>query len=305
MSRDDLSRVKYTLAQPTVNQHIHDHDLGLQHDMKFILGRRKALSWFLASGATALIAGCNSDDVIAAATGSGSSGATGGGATGGGTTTTGDCVADAEETAGPYPADGSNTANGSVANVLNQSGVVRSDMRSSFGSFSGTAEGVDLVLTLTVVDAANGCTPLADHAVYLWHADAVGRYSIYDLPSENYLRAVGVTDANGEVTFTTVFPGCYAGRYPHMHLEVYPTLDTTSSYRNKILTGQIAMPENECAAVYDAISAYSQSAGNFARVSLGSDNIFGNNTSAQLAQQTPDLTGNPNNGYTGSVLIGV
>lgn len=55
-------------------------------------------------------------------------------ATASGSTTTG---AIPEETAGPYPGDGTDGPN-----VLTESGVVRSDIRSSFGSLTGTAQGV-------------------------------------------------------------------------------------------------------------------------------------------------------------------
>ena len=67
-----------------------------------------------------------------------------------------------DETAGPYPGDGSNGPD-----VLEQSGVVRSDLTSSFGEFSGTAEGVPMTLELTLTDLARGGAPLAGAAVYV------------------------------------------------------------------------------------------------------------------------------------------
>ena len=107
---------------------------------------------------------------------------------------------------------------------LTESGIVRSDIRSSFGSSSGTAEGVPLPVELTVVDTANDCEPMAGAAVYLWHCDREGRYSLYSegATDQNYLRGVQEADANGRVAFTSIFPAAYSGRWPHIHFEVYP-----------------------------------------------------------------------------------
>ena len=76
-----------------------------------------------------------------------------------------------EETAGPYPGDGSNGPN-----VLAESGVVRSDITSSFGDASGVAEGVPMTVKLKVYDLnGDDATPLAGAAVYLWHCDREGK----------------------------------------------------------------------------------------------------------------------------------
>jgi protocatechuate 3,4-dioxygenase beta subunit len=122
-----------------------------------------------------------------------------------------------EETAGPFPGDSSNGPN-----VLNQTSVVRQDIRSSFAGLTGTAAGVLLNLELTIVSAST-CSPLADYAVYLWHCDRAGNYSLYSsgVTNQNYLRGVQAANASGVAKFTTIFPGCYAGRWPHMHFEVY------------------------------------------------------------------------------------
>ncbi len=79
--------------------------------------------------------------------------------------------------------------------------------------------------------------------------------------NENYLRGVAVTDAAGQVTFTTIFPACYSGRWPHIHFEVYPTLASATNGANKIATSQLALPKASCDQVY-ASSGYSSSAGN-------------------------------------------
>ena len=100
-----------------------------------------------------------------------------------------------DETGGPYPGDGSNGPN-----VLDDSGIVRSDITSSFGSSTTTAEGVPLTINLTVTDAGNGYAAMAGAAVYLWHCDRDGQYSLYSqgISDENYLRGVQATNASGD-----------------------------------------------------------------------------------------------------------
>jgi len=271
-----------------------DHDLGLVHDLE-VLGRRRALALIGAASLVPLLAACGDSpffdraeaEVIAhSADGS-------------------QCVAHPSETAGPYPADGSNRAHGTLANVLDKSGIVRGDMRPGLEAGQPVAEGVPLELEVELVSVANACAPLAGYAIYLWHCDAAGRYSIYDLPGTSYLRAVGVADTAGKVMFQTIFPGCYRGRFPHMHFEIYPSLEQATDYRNRILTSQLAMPEPLCQEVYDASAPYKESIGNYAGSPLSRDGIFANNTPVQLAAQTPELTGDPAKGYRGRVVIGV
>jgi protocatechuate 3,4-dioxygenase beta subunit len=175
-----------------------------------------------------------------------------------------------EETAGPFPGDGSNGPD-----LLNQSGVVRSDIRSSFGSSTTVAQGVPLTIKLSIQDEANGCAPLAGVAVYLWHCDRDGAYSLYSngVTSENYLRGVQAAGANGVVTFTSIFPACYSGRWPHVHFEVYPSLEKATDQSNKIATSQIALPKEICDTVY-ATDGYGQSVTNLSQVSLATDMVF-------------------------------
>jgi protocatechuate 3,4-dioxygenase beta subunit len=186
-----------------------------------------------------------------------------------------------EETAGPYPGDGSNGPN-----VLTSTGVVRSDIRSSFAGMSGTAQGVPLNIVLTIVSAST-CAPLADRAIYLWHCDRAGRYSLYTqgATNQNYLRGIQETDANGRLTFQSIYPGCYAGRWPHIHFEVYPSLGTSSSERNKVATSQIALPKATNDLVY-AASGYEASIRNAAQVTLASDNVFSDGSALELATTT-------------------
>jgi len=163
---------------------------------------------------------------------------------------------------------------------------VRQDIRSSFAGLTGSATGVPLVIQLTLVSAST-CTPLANRAVYLWHCDALGRYSLYTsgVTNQNYLRGVQEADANGQVTFTSIFPGCYAGRWPHIHFEVYPSVSAATKVSNKIATSQIALPKATCHLVY-AQSGYTGSASNLSRISLASDTVFSDGSALELATMT-------------------
>ncbi|MCZ2830546.1 intradiol ring-cleavage dioxygenase [Modestobacter sp. VKM Ac-2986] len=203
-----------------------------------------------------------------------------------------------DETAGPYPGDGSNGPD-----VLALSGIVRSDIRSSFGDASGTAEGVPMTLELTVTDLANGGAPFAGVAVYVWHCDRDGGYSLYSegITAENYLRGVQIADADGTVTFTSVFPACYTGRWPHVHFEVYPDQASITDSTTAIATSQVAVPEDVCTAVY-ATAGYESSVRTLAQVSLAEDNVFGDDDGAsQLGTVTGDVT----SGYAVSLTVGV
>ena len=263
------------------------------------MSRRGALA--LLGGLGLAVAGCSggNDSNSATATTKGSSATT---STSGATTTTGaatvvtDCSLIPEETGGPFPGDGSNGPD-----VLSENGVVRKDIRSSFDGLSGTAEGVPYTMQFTVVDVDNGCEPMTGAAVYVWHCDREGRYSMYeDASDQNYLRGVQEVDANGVARFTSIFPACYSGRWPHVHFEVYPSVDAATSGSNKLVTSQLAFPEDACDAVY-ATSGYEESANTLSRVSLDSDMVF----SDGVATQTPSMTGNATSGYVSSLVVGV
>jgi len=150
-----------------------------------------------------------------------------------------------------------------------------------------------------------GCAPLAGHAIYVWHADAEGHYSLYDLPQQNYLRAVVVTDGAGRVRLQTIVPGCYDGRWPHIHFEVFANLDAAVSGRAALLTSQFALPETQAAAIYSADPRYPASTANLGRVTLAGDNVFGDNTAEQVAAQTLSLTGDVVGGFVGTAQVGV
>jgi protocatechuate 3,4-dioxygenase beta subunit len=251
------------------DQELHDHDRGLSHDLPTLLSRRRALTLLGGAGLAAALAGCG----ITGATGSPVGAAS-------------DGTEIPEETAGPYPGDGSNGVN-----VLTESGIVRSDITRSFGSASGVAEGVPLTIRLKVLDTGNGAAGLQGAAVYLWHCDRDGRYSLYSdgVTQENYLRGVQEAGSDGSVQFTSIFPAAYAGRWPHIHFEVYPSLDAATTASGKLRTSQLALPEAPCRLVY-ATEGYGQSLQNMAQTSLETDNVFSDGYSLQLATVTGDVT---------------
>ena len=274
------------------DEHDHDDHGGLHRDLRSTsaaLDRRGLLKVAARFGVTfsALhLFGCSSGDA-ATLTGTDPSSST----------PSGNCVAKVpEETAGPFPGDSSNGPN-----VLNQTGVVRGDIRSSFAGLSGTAAGIPLAIELTIVSASS-CTPLAGYAVYLWHCDRDGNYSLYSsgATNQNYLRGVQAADSTGKVRFTSIFPGCYSGRWPHIHFEVYSSLTAATAVSNKIATSQIALPKSACDTVY-ATSGYSASVANLSRTSLAGDMVFSDGASLELATVSGDVT----NGLTAALTVGV
>jgi len=248
-------------------------DQGLAFDLETLLSRRSILKVIgLGSVSAGLLAACGPGAAASSPAASASSAASGATAGSGSSAAAADCAVIPEETAGPFPGDGSNGPD-----VLSQSGVVRADITTSFGTSTTKAEGVPLTIRFALLDAANGCAPLANAAVYAWHCDRDGNYSMYSqaVTNENYLRGVQAAGADGIVTFTSIFPACYSGRWPHVHFEVYPSLDRATDPANRIATSQIALPADICKQVY-ATDGYAGSQSTFSQVSLASDMVFGN-----------------------------
>ena len=304
-----------TTTPPPPHEPHPDHDRGLEFDLSTLMSRR-SLGMLLGAGTAAALAGCSpggagnsSTSSSAAATSaeaapaaSAAASATTQASTSATPTLTraiAECgVEIPQETAGPYPGDGSNGPN-----VLEASGVVRRDIRSSFGSATSTAQGVPLAVTLTLLDNANGCSPLAGAAVYAWHCDRDGKYSMYDsgLQNENYLRGVQEADANGQVTFTTIYPGAYSGRWPHIHFEVFESMSNATAAGQVLAVSQIALTEAACNEVY-ASAGYESSARNFPRTTLKSDNVFGNDGGIY---QLATMGGSVAAGYTAGLNVTV
>ena len=269
---------------------VEDHDRGLVYDLA-TLDRRRMLKLLGLGGISAglfTIVGCSPSG--SSATPGATATATAGSSQGTATTGSADaasCELIPEETAGPFPGDGSNGPD-----VLSQTGVVRKDIRSSFGSSSSVAAGVPLSISLALEDGAD-CAPLAGAAVYVWHCDQAGNYSLYSqaAANENYLRGVQAAGDDGVVTFDSIFPACYQGRWPHIHFEVYPSLETANDEANKIATSQIALPKDACDTVY-ATPGYEQSVQNLSRLSLQTDMVFADDGGVhQLGTMSGDVAG--------------
>lgn len=281
-----FSAKQFAIQHPS-DDHDHAHG-GLNQDMEVLFrampDRRRLLRMLtLGAIAPASLMACNSGTTDETTTTTTTT-----------TTTSGSCSAIPSETAGPYPGDGTNGAN-----ALALSGIVRSNIKGSLTT-STVAAGVPLTITLKLV--SQSCVNLAGYAVYLWHCDQDGNYSMYSsgVTNENYLRGVQVADSDGNVTFSTIFPGCYSGRYPHVHFEVFPSLAQATSGNNDVKTSQFTFTSSVFAAVY-ASSGYSASAGNLAGISLASDNVFSDGVSLQVASTSGSVSG----GYTASLQVAV
>ena len=306
----------------------HDHrdafDQGLMHDLRVLnaqANRRKVLGWLAATGLMPML-GCGATDVTgddssAGAAGSSAAGASSGSSTAGASAATAGTSAGAgtaggsnaaagssdvtscskipEETGGPYPGDGTNGPN-----ALTASGIVRDDITTSFGTLSGTAEGIPLTVTLKIVSASGNCANLSGYAVYIWHCDRDGNYSMYTAANQNYLRGVQETASDGSVTFKTIYPACYSGRWPHIHFEVYQSLEIATAAGAKLATSQLAMPKAQCDEVF-ATTGYEKSVSNLAQVSLATDMVFSDGADSE----TPTVTGNVTDGYVATLTVGV
>ncbi|HEY6887010.1 MAG TPA: intradiol ring-cleavage dioxygenase [Solirubrobacter sp.] len=254
----------------------HEHGEGLHQDLVKLASRRDALRIFGVSGAAAILSTLGAARASAA-------------------TPTAEVPS---ETAGPYPGDGSNGPD-----VLDDAGIVRHDIRRSFGSSRTLAKGVPLRVNLTVTDAAADYAPMAGAAVYLWHCDRSGRYSMYSpgVEEENYLRGIAKTDSSGTAWFRTIFPGCYSGRWPHIHFEVYSSPAKAVANGPIVKTSQLALPKATCKTVY-ATSGYSASVGHLARTSLSSDMVFSDD---KAIHQLATVTGSVSKGFVANLTIGV
>jgi len=280
----------------------HDHDLGLAHDLPRLLGRRRVLAILGGLGAAAIV-GCGDDEGATAGSSTtgaapSSTGATATTVASTGTSAATDCAPIPEDTAGPFPGDGRNGPN-----VLAESGVVRRDITSSFGSSGTVAEGVPLTIQLVALDTTSGCRALPGAAVYVWHCDREGRYSMYSegVEGENYLRGVQETDGSGRVTFESIFPGAYSGRWPHIHFEVYESLDAATGGSNPIATSQIALPEDVCDEAY-MVGGYEPSIRTMAQTSLASDMVFADDGGAS---QLGSASGSSEAGFAVELVVPV
>jgi protocatechuate 3,4-dioxygenase beta subunit len=200
--------------------------------------------------------------------------------------TAGTCTLTATETDGPYP----------LYAILTNSILTRQDITEG-------KTGVPLTLTITLQDLSNGCTPISGAGIYIWHCDKDGVYSGYATStnagstSTTFLRGVQVTDSNGQVTFTTIYPGWYAGRITHIHAQVY--LNDSLVQGTAVATTQLAFPVDITTAVYDS-SLYTKGQ-NTSVTSFAADNVFSDGTSTEMLT----LSGDTTNGYAATMTISI
>lgn len=184
-----------------------------------------------------------------------------------------DCQVTNSETEGPFP-------------IKNPSSLVMSNI-------TGDRPGVKTDIEITIKNYTTGCGALENVLVDIWHCDAQGNYSQYggtQMQSTNYtgaswLRGRQTTNAEGKTGFTSIFPGWYAGRAPHIHVHVY-----TSSGRSLLVT-QIAFPKTVCDAVYSAAADYKSHG--LQDTTNERDNVFGDGYANELAS----VSGSISEGY--------
>jgi protocatechuate 3,4-dioxygenase beta subunit len=282
-------------------------DQGLSFDVTTLLSRRRMFKAFGLGAATLGLAACgvNSTSAVTSSPSSAAAGTSSGASSAAASTSAGGAAAGTlteipDETNGPYPGDGTNGPD-----VLSESGIIRGDIRSSFGTSTTTAEGVPITLRLNLYNIQGGRqVPYAGAAVYVWHCDRGGKYSMYSagLENENYLRGVQVADANGVVEYTSIFPACYQGRWPHVHFEVYPDAASITDHDLSVSTSQLALPADVCDLVY-ATSGYEASVTTFGQfTSIDDDNVFGDNGGVD---QTATVTGDVTTGFLVTLDVGV
>ena len=227
--------------------------------MKKKLTRREAMAILGAAG-SAVALGCGDSPTNPTSTSSSTSTGTTGAA----------CAVTPTETIGPYP---------SLRDIF------RSDVRED-------RQGTALTLTMKVVNANANCAPVANANVEIWHVDAAGDYSEYgSQTAATFLRGIQTTNANGEVTFTTIYPGWYQGRATHIHVEVVIN-------GRSVKATQIAFPESINNSVHTQ-GVYARRGTN--PMSNASDGIFADSLTAELV--TP--SGSASSGFTASFQIGV
>jgi len=184
------------------------------------------------------------------------------------------CVTSPAETAGPFP-------------IKTPADWVRENI-------IGDRTGVPLMMIFTVQNTNNNCVPLEGVFVDLWHCDAQGNYSEYsrqldgNFTNEHFLRGRQTTDANGNASFISIYPGWYPGRTPHLHIEI------KNSAGSSLLITQVSFPEDTSNTVY-ATNGYK---GN-ADTNNTNDGIVG---AGNLADS---VTGNTTDGYVLTKIIKV
>ena len=201
-------------------------------------------------------------------------------------TSSGSCTVMPTETAGPFP-------------TITPSSLVRSDIRLD-------RTGVAFTISITVKNKNNSCAALSGAIVDIWHCDKDGYYSEYggsgmqtvNYTTVHFLRGRQTTDANGLVSFTSIFPGWYSGRATHVHVHIYNSAGTS------LLITQIAFPEGSSSAVVtvNASTANGYTKGMTGYTYNASDNVFSDDTAGV---ETGAVSGSMAAGYVLAQTINV
>lgn len=226
--------------------------------------RKKFLKNFLIGASTVpLILEACKKDTVTTGTSTGTTTTTG--------SSSGTCTVAPTETAGPFP-------------TITPSSLVRSDIRLD-------RTGVAFTINIYIKNKNNSCAALSGAIVDIWHCDKDGYYSEYGgtgMQSVNYtavhfLRGRQTTDANGLVSFTSIFPGWYSGRATHIHVHIYNAAGTS------LLITQIAFPEGSSSAVVavNASTPNGYTKGMTGYTYNAADNVFSDDTTgAEIATVT-------------------
>ena len=180
---------------------------------------------------------------------------------------------------------------------------MRRDIRRSFGSSTTKAPGQRFEFKLRLVDTED-LSPLVGYAVYAWHCNRDGAYSMYGtgITGENYLRGVQVSNGRGVVKFKSIYPACYSGRWPHIHFEVYSNVTDATGGGMPLVTSQLALPRTTSMQVYSKVAGYEQSVTNLNRVSISSDMVFGDDGGVR---ELAKIKGSLKKGYRARLLVPV
>lgn len=161
----------------------------------------------------------------------------------------------------------------------------------------GDRTGIPMTVNITVKNINNNCSALAGAIVDIWHCDREGNYSEYggtQMQSTNYTnyhfhRGRQIADANGMVTFQSLFPSWYQSRATHIHVHIYDSNGTS------LLITQIAFPEGSNSAVVqvNAATAFGYTKGMSDYTYNSSDNVFSDGVENELGT----ITGSVSDGF--------
>lgn len=188
------------------------------------------------------------------------------------------CTTTNSETAGPFP-------------TITPASLVRTNM-------VGDRTGIAFTINITINNVNANCAALQGAIVDIWHCDKDGNYSQYggtamqttNYTNNTFLRGRQVTDSNGLVSFTSIFPGWYTSRATHIHVHIY------DSSGNSLLVTQIAFPEGTDSAVVLANAAitYGYTKGMTGYTYNATDNVFSDGVTNEMSS----VTGTVSEGFT-------